>query len=134
MRLTQPERIQVLRKRAGLNQGELGVRAFGLSRASGRTKIKNIELGKQLPSAQELEQIARAIDAPVSKLVPAAETPSNGSCRLSQQVLSLYPRLDVYVDMLNKAVRLDDRDLTNHITEKIAEILTREPELEVVGR
>ena len=42
MRLTQPEIIQILRKRAGLNQAELGSRAFDTTIDSGRTKIKNL--------------------------------------------------------------------------------------------
>ena len=39
--LTQGEMIQILRKRAGRNQGQLGAEAFNTTPDSGRTKIKN---------------------------------------------------------------------------------------------
>ena len=59
MQLTQPEIIQILRKRANLNQAELGSRAFNTNMDSGRTKIKNIELGRQRPTEDGLRQICR---------------------------------------------------------------------------
>ena len=61
MQLTQPELIQILRKRAGLNQAELGSRAFETTLDSGRTKIKNLELGIQRATGDDLKRIARIL-------------------------------------------------------------------------
>ena len=44
MQLTFAEKLQIMRKRTGLNQGAFGAKAFDLPVDSGRTKIKNIEL------------------------------------------------------------------------------------------
>ena len=37
-----------------------------------------------------------------------------------RKVLELLPGADVYIEMLNKAVRLDDRELIAHIGDKLA--------------
>ena len=73
MRLTQTEIIQILRKRAGLNQAELGARAFNTTFDSGRTKIKNIELGKQRVNKEDLKRIAECLDVPQEQLQPTSE-------------------------------------------------------------
>jgi len=56
MELTLSEKIQLLRKRLGLNQGQFGAKAFNTSVETGRTKVKNIELGKQKPTPEDLTQ------------------------------------------------------------------------------
>ena len=61
MQLTQPEIILILRKRANITQAELGSKAFETTPNSGRTKIKNIELGRQLATGDDLLRIARFI-------------------------------------------------------------------------
>ena len=69
MNLSQAEIIQVLRRRTNLNQGDFGARAFKTSYESGRTKIKNIELGKQVPTAEDLRKMARVLDVGVTELM-----------------------------------------------------------------
>jgi transcriptional regulator with XRE-family HTH domain len=128
MQLTQPEIIQILRRRRGLNQAELGVRAFGLSPDSARTKIKNIELGRQLPSTDDSEKLARALDVEASAMMPPADvTESSASaadkaCHMTPETLRLFPGLADYVDMLNNAVRIGDQDLIGYIAGKLSSL------------
>jgi transcriptional regulator with XRE-family HTH domain len=128
MQLTQPEIIQILRRRKGLNQAELGVKAFGLSLDSARTKIKNIELGRQLPSTEDSEKLARALDVEAAMMVPpaaAAETSisdEGNACHMTPETLQLFPGLADYVDMLNNAVRIGDQDLIGYIAGKLSSL------------
>ncbi len=70
MELTTPEIIQLLRRRAQMNQGDFGAKAFGTSYESGRTKIKNIELGKQVPTEMDLKKMARVLGVKPVELRP----------------------------------------------------------------
>ena len=126
MELMQPEIIQILRRRCNMNQGALGAAAFDTSLESGRTKIKNIELGRQIPTRDDLEKMAGVLGASVSALDPASvrsgpvtEAGEDGIL-VHRKVLELLPGADVYIEMLNKAVRLDDRELIAHIGDKLA--------------
>ena len=127
MELTQPEIIQLLRKRAQMNQGEFGAKAFGISFESGRTKIKNIELGKQAPTDKDLEDISRVLGVSPSDLSPdqRMENQRNGLF-IPRKTLDRFEGLEVYLDMLNKAVLLDDSVLIRHIAGKIADALVSE--------
>ena len=133
MRLTQPEIIQILRKRAGLNQAELGSRAFNTKFDSGRTKIKNIELGNQKPTDDDLRRIAECLDVPVEQLqlTPAGNEPSSGNVkdgiRISQKVIDMFPDLGEYLIMIEKAAMIDDSDLIEYLSERIAAILKEGP-------
>ena len=126
--LAQAEIIQIYRKRSGINQGDFGSRAFNTSYESGRTKIKNIELGRQVPTATDLKQMAALLEVPVSKLMPRrqaavdARRPSP-KVFLSAGVLERFPGLDAYVDMLNKAARVNDSELLAYLCGKIAGLL-----------
>ena len=127
--LAQAEIIQIYRKRAGLNQGEFGSRAFSTSYESGRTKMKNIELGRQIPSSTDLKKIAALLNVPVSELL-TGNRPDTKSSResvqkvfLSARVLERFPGLAAYVDMLNNAARVDDRELLEYLSAKIAALL-----------
>ena len=128
MRLNQPEIIQILRKRARLNQGTFGAKAFNTSFESGRTKVKNIELGKQKPTQLDLERMAAVLDVPVSELIPGNGTPESMSVPagdglvLSDRCLERFPGLDTYLDMLMKAVTLEDDELISYISGKIASL------------
>lgn len=130
MKLTQAEIIQLLRRRSGMNQGDFGARSFSTSFESGRTKIKNIELGKQLPTESDLANMARVLGAPVSQLKPDAfqssETVPEGAVLVAPPVLKRFPGLSAYLDMLNKAVNLDDAELIGHITGKIVGLLAED--------
>lgn len=128
MNLTQPEIIQILRKRSGMNQGEFGAKAFDMPVRNGRTKIKNIELGKQSPTPADLENMASVLGVPVSVLMPGGQAqyremetdPANG---IHPSVLEYFPGLDVYLDLLNKATHLGDAELITHIASKMCELL-----------
>jgi len=131
MNLTQPEIIQILRRRRELNQGTLGSRAFNTSFESGRTKIKNIELGRQQPTSSDLKKMAAVLEVPVSALIPAGSSQdqstapgqsAEGEVCLFAPVLAMFPGLAPYLEMLNKAVTLDDEELIDHISEKIAQL------------
>ncbi|MCG6893219.1 MAG: helix-turn-helix domain-containing protein [Desulfobacteraceae bacterium] len=128
MKLTQPEVIQILRRRLGMNQGDFGARAFDTTFESGRTKIKNIELGKQVPTDSELAAMARVFGTDVSVLKPESlpsPTPSSpGSVQIDAKVVELFPGLSTYLDMLNKAARLEDAELIDHIASKLASVLS----------
>ena len=135
MRLTQSEIIQILRKRAGLNQAELGSRAFKTTLDSGRTKIKNIELGKQRISDDDLKRIAEGLDLPLEKLQvppenqkPTATQLKNGA-QISQKVIDMFPDLREYLEMLENASRIDDIELIEYLSKKISDILQDGPKL-----
>ena len=136
MRLTQSEIIQILRKRAGLNQAELGSRAFKTTLDSGRTKIKNIELGKQRVSEDDLRRIAECLDVPVEQLQPPLQNQNsdkvqyNGEIRISQKIVDMFPDLHEYLEMLENASRIDDSDLIAYLSKKIADIWRDGPKSE----
>jgi transcriptional regulator with XRE-family HTH domain len=132
MELTQAEIIQILRKRSGLNQGELGVKAFKMTFESGRTKIKNLELGKQKPSKADLVQIADALGVSMqdievgSRLGKSKGAPDPMTVKgvwLNRRVVEYFPGIDAYLEMLNKALNIQDAELIGHIAERIAERL-----------
>ena len=135
MRLTQNEIIQILRKRAGLNQAELGSRAFNTTVDSGRTKIKNIELGKQRVSADDLKRIAQCLDVPLVQLQPSPENKKITSTQfkngflISQKVIDLFPDLGEYLEMLEKASMINDLDLIEYLSKRIADIWRDGPRL-----
>jgi transcriptional regulator with XRE-family HTH domain len=140
MEMTQPEIIQVLRRRAGLNQGTFGAQSFNTSFESGRTKVKKIELGKQVPTYKDLKKMAAVLDVPVGALMPETETetikspPVAKGVLLSQESLNLFPGLETYVEMLNNAAKLGDEELIVYISEKIAALLTTEREKKAINQ
>ena len=137
MQLTQSEMIQVLRKRAGFNQAELGSRAFNTSLDSGRTKVKNIELGKQRVGDDDLRRIAQCLNVKVNELRAPEEGQKAGSTKIkngvliSQKVVDMFPDLREYLEMLENAVRIDDLDLIEYLSKKIADIWQNGPKLGV---
>jgi transcriptional regulator with XRE-family HTH domain len=134
MQLTQSEAIQILRKRAGLNQAELGSQAFGISMDSGRTKIKNIELGKQRVGEDDLKRIAYCLDVPLEKIQPSqgnttiASAESSGDILIPKKVADMFPDLREYLEMLEKASMIDDVELIAYLSKKIADIWRYDPE------
>jgi transcriptional regulator with XRE-family HTH domain len=129
MELSLPEMIQIYRRRAGLNQGTLGAAAFSTSFESGRTKIKNIELGRQKPTPQDLENLARVLKLPLAALNsdsngrnPGLAGPASAGIAVSDKTIGRFPGLDAYLEMLNKAVLLDDEELIDYIAEKLARL------------
>lgn len=131
MHLSFAEKLQILRKRKGLNQGAFGAEAFGLPVDSGRTKIKNIELGKQHPTEDEIGQMARVLGVSVDLLNTASAVAiqgEGGEVSVSGKVLDRFPKLGAYLEMLNKAVSLEDDALIIHIGETLADIFQPRPQ------
>ena len=132
MQLTQPELIQILRKRAGMNQAELGSRAFETTFDSGRTKIKNLELGIQRPTDDDLKRIAECLQVPFELFQTNSDPDGNSSKKrqdgvlISQKIIDMFPDLGDYLAMLDKAARMADTDLKDELTERIAIILRRD--------
>ena len=133
MRLNQAEIIQVLRRRANLNQGDFGARAFDTSYESGRTKVKNLELGKQKPTGNDLKKMARVLGISEADIRPSdnggsIEEPAKiDGAIIGSQTLDIFPGLEPYLDMLDKAARIGDTELIGHIAEKIAAIFSSYP-------
>jgi transcriptional regulator with XRE-family HTH domain len=133
MQLTQPEMIQILRKRANLNQAELGSQAFSTNMDSGRTKIKNIELGRQRPTEDDLRRMAECLEVSVEHLTatsdgkgrPSGDRP--GGVIIPQKIIDMFPGLGNYLGMLDNAAGLEDVELIEYLTGKIGEILRSGP-------
>jgi len=133
MQLTQHEMIQILRKRANLNQAELGSRAFSTNMDSGRTKIKNIELGRQRPTEDDLRRMAEYLEVPVEQLMatsdgnrrPSGDRP--GGVIIPQKIIDMFPGLGNYLEMLANAAGLEDVELVEYLTGKIGDILRGGP-------
>jgi len=126
MDLKQAEIIQVLRRRAQINQGDFGAKAFSTSFESGRTKVKNIELGRQVPTYDDLKNMADVLGVPVSELMPSTDNPPEADTdgvEISRAVLDRFPGLEDYLGMLEKAVQIDDAELIGYITGKISSLL-----------
>ena len=140
MEMTQPEIIQVLRRRTGLNQGTFGAKSFTTSFESGRTKVKKIELGKQIPTYADLKKMAGVLGVSVGTLMPETEAETIQSAPvidgvvLAQVCLDLFPGLETYVEMFNNAAKLGDEELITYISEKIAAVLTTERVAEAVNQ
>jgi len=136
MQLTQSEIIQTLRKRAGLNQAELGSRAFKTTIDSGRTKIKNIELGKQRVSDDDLERIAQCLDVTPKELQPLPKNKGMTSAQfkegvlVSQKVVDMFPDLGEYMEMIDKASMIDDIELLEYLSKKLADIWRAGPKMD----
>jgi transcriptional regulator with XRE-family HTH domain len=137
MQLSLAEKLQILRKRTGLNQGAFGAKAFNLPFDSGRTKIKNIELGKQHPTDQEVEQMAQALGVSQTELSGdpgEGATGQGGEPCVSLKVLDRFPKLGPYLEMLNKAVALEDEALIAHIGVSLADIFEPHEGVQAVTR
>jgi transcriptional regulator with XRE-family HTH domain len=125
MKLKQPEIILVLRRRAQRNQGDFGAGAFDTSFESGRTKGKNIELGRQVPTQKDLENMAAVLGVPVSELLPEQSSPRNAQdetgngIRPGRELIDALPGLEDYLGMLEKAVRVNDTELVGDLAEKV---------------
>ncbi len=130
MELAQPEIIQILRKRSEMNQGTFGSMAFNTTFESGRTKIKNIELGKQIPTREDLKKMAKVLGVSFETMTPriksrdrSSSSPKEGML-IARKVLDLFPGMDVYLEMLNKAVMLNDNELVRYISKKVSNLFS----------
>ena len=133
MRLTQAELIQIFRRRANMTQADLGSLAFEMTPNSGRTKIKNIELGRQLATDSDLQRIAKCLDVPVEMLQPESDNnmafsnKTEGGVLVSEKIVDMYANLRKYLELLNEAGGLNDYELIEHLARKIAGVLQSSP-------
>jgi transcriptional regulator with XRE-family HTH domain len=129
--LTQGEIIQIFRKRAGINQGQLGADAFNTTPDSGRTKVKNIELNKQKPTIDDIKAIAESLNVPLADLLsyPAQQQdtstahPSSEGVFVHRRIFNHFNGLEECLSILNKALILDDKELIFYVAKKAAGIL-----------
>ena len=139
MKITQSEVIQILRRRANMTQGELGVKAFNTSYESGRAKVRNIELGKQIPTARDMTLLARQFGIPPKDLILDEQgsvewdTVVPDGAIVDRDVLDLFPGLEDYIQMLNKAAILKDQELAYHIAERVSALLLSSHERDAAG-
>ena len=139
MELTLSEKIQLLRKRLGLNQGQFGAKAFNTSVETGRTKIKNIELGKQKPTPDDLAQMSTVLGVSPSALsrMSAGEAAvlalSRQGMVVDQAVLDHFPQLGPYLEMLNRAVSIKDEELIEHIAGKLSDVFAFSSQLKAIN-
>lgn len=129
--LTQGEIIQIYRKRAGINQGQLGAQAFNTTPDSGRTKVKNIELNKQKPTLDDIKAIAESLKVPLADLlnypIQQQDSPtdyaSSEGVFVHRRIFSHFSGLEECLSILNKALILEDRELIDYVAQKAAGIL-----------
>lgn len=126
MEITQAEMIQLLRRRSGMNQGDFGARAFHTSYESGRTKVKNLELGKQRPTEDDIEKMARVLGVNRDALQPQSywRTDAEGGdgLFLPREVLDRIPGLEAYLEMLVHSVKLEDDELVGYLCGKLSSL------------
>ena len=99
----------------------------------------DIEMESDIAAAAATDAIERTVDyAAVAELVRGLA--AEGRYRLVEtlvadacdQVLARFPGLATYLDMLNKAARLEDPELIEHIADKIAVLLSENAPPEAV--
>ena len=117
-----------------MNQGQLGAEAFNTTPDSGRTKIKNIELGKQKPTLDDLRSIAESLQLPLSELLCYQdESPGSTSAENSEgvfvhrRIFIQFPGLEECLSILNKALILKDTELVSYVAKKTAGLLLQKP-------
>jgi hypothetical protein len=90
-------------------------------------------LGKQHITDNDLERIADCLDIPLEQLLSSAVNKTMESSRnqdgflISQKVLDLFPDLGEYLEMLENASRIDDRELIEYLSKRIADIWQEGP-------
>ena len=106
---------------------------------TGRTKIKNIELGKQQPTPDDLTQMAKVLEVSTSMLRPRQsndsffQVPSRQGVLVDQAVLDRFEQLGPYLEMLNRAVFINDEELIEHIAGKLTGVLVLSGNLKAIN-
>ncbi len=80
-----PERLKIARKKAGLSQKDLGVKA-GMDEGSASGRMNHYEKGRHVPDIEMLHQLAKVLDVPVSYFFCEDE--------LSAELVCLFEKLD----------------------------------------
>ena len=122
-----------------MNQGDFGARAFGISRDSARTKIKNIELGRQTPNEEDLKKMALVLGIGIEYLQPitglnhSLPSETGEGYLLSSEALILFPGLADYIEMLNKAAQLNDHELIVYLAGRLSALFNMTPKKKAAG-
>lgn len=80
-----PERLRTARKKVGLSQKELGIRA-GMDESSASGRMNHYEKGRHVPDIDILIKLARELDVPLSYFFCEDE--------LSAELVCLFNNLD----------------------------------------
>ncbi|MBT0718619.1 helix-turn-helix transcriptional regulator [Rosenbergiella epipactidis] len=80
-----PERLKKARKKSGLSQKKLGIRA-GMDEGSASGRMNHYEKGRHLPDVEMLRKLATELSVPVSYFFCEDE--------LSAELVCLFERLD----------------------------------------
>jgi transcriptional regulator with XRE-family HTH domain len=109
--------VRARRKALGLNQTQLGLKAFpGLEESSAQSKIKRIELG-QIPKAHELEILANALNLETEELIPGMK--EDHGLMVSEKVLDKLPRLRNVLVILNELADLDEDAMMEEVVKSL---------------
>ena len=109
--------VRARRKALGLNQTQLGLKAFpGLEESSAQSKIKRIESG-QIPKAHELEILANALNLQTEELIPGMK--EDHGLKVSEKVLEKLPRLRNVLVILNELAELDEDAMLEEVVKSL---------------
>ena len=93
-----PERLKQARKKAGISQKDLGVKA-GMDEGSASGRMNHYEKGRHVPDIEMLHQLAEVLDVPLSYFFCEDE--------LSAELVCLFDKLDNQ-DKLNLITKMRD--------------------------
>lgn len=93
-----PERLKQARKKTGISQKDLGVKA-GMDEGSASGRMNHYEKGRHVPDIDMLHQLAKVLDVPLSYFFCEDE--------LSAELVCLFDKLDNQ-DKLNLIAKMRD--------------------------
>lgn len=93
-----PERLKQARKKTGISQKDLGVKA-GMDEGSASGRMNHYEKGRHVPDIEMLHQLAKVLDVPLSYFFCEDE--------LSAELVCLFDKLDNQ-DKLNLITKMRD--------------------------
>ncbi len=120
---TTGENIKKLRESAGLNQAELGEKAFDKPAQAVQAKISRIENNPQRPSFKELTKIAKALDLEVEDLLgdeqPTQPQRQASGVTLSPALVTMFPAISNYIESINSMAEIGNFEMVIVLLEKI---------------
>lgn len=96
-----PERLRQARKKAGLSQKDLGIKA-GMDEGSASGRMNHYEKGRHLPDMDMLKKLANELDVPLSYFFCEDE--------LSAELVCLFEHLDKQskLNLISKLRQIND--------------------------
>ncbi|HAD41194.1 MAG TPA: XRE family transcriptional regulator [Plesiomonas shigelloides] len=97
-----PERLRQARKKAGLSQKDLGIKA-GMDEGSASGRMNHYEKGRHLPDMDMLKKLANELDVPLSYFFCEDD--------LSAELVCLFEHLDEQskLNLISKLRQINDR-------------------------